>query len=196
MLAEQIGDRGAEKTKFEFGFDLKFIKALFSSEKEINETNSTKITDIENYLASHDMLGLHSENKPWIKGILDSIHYDLEGNANLFICNEVENVSIALIGSKKNIVGESSSTSAGLGYWSDSLNGELIKIYNQVEKDPDKKMQTENMRNMDRLPFVISCLQDDRIEPRKIEFVAKKICQLSENGKMYILATPLYIAIV
>jgi hypothetical protein len=199
MLFAEIDDKEKSKLAFELGINLGIFRATMKREQiQAEETQYSKLNLILKSLEKQNQIGTVESSKPYFKATANMCWGEFPDTGLIYFTGEEQDNIFGLGGSLKHVIGyqnikelqeKTGSRVAGieksliekLGL--EPLRKDLISDINELKK-PKIDLQSIIEQTHERLTGG---------ESGKVDFVARRLYQDSENAPKIVLGTPIYV---
>ena len=176
---------------------------LFEAQQKTFDSQIARLNIVEEHILSSNEVGTATQKRPWLRGTLDAKFVDIGNDAILFVARKA-NTFLALGGSAHHLIGGARPDPVNIPFsYLYRLTRALTSLVERnpefLLKLPEKDMKTEISAagNFDAwMQVIFKAWSDPAPIPQRIEFLAKRlVSQKTHNGKVFTLATPLYVAL-
>jgi hypothetical protein len=193
LFYDQIASPDIEKTGAEYGVDLKILKWVGKRETEKVVTRMTKLERVVEFIEGSNKVGTVDAPSTYFAGALDMRWGSLFGDMALFV-GETSQTGVALGGSVKHIIGESSG-----GIPPSSALPAIFSVFKKhtdaeiLHDDRYSKMATTSPQ--DDLRYAWQVAASFRAPTQRLEFLARNYLFGPVAEKNTLLGTPFYVAL-
>jgi hypothetical protein len=207
MLLPQVPYAFKQKVSGEVGFDIKILSGKIKTQTSTLDDRVSRLATVENHIMLTQPVGTVQKPDIWIKGTLKMAFGYLGPDTKVVgFSGKDKGVSLLLAGSSAHVVGASpTDAEIGRGF---SFLPRLLKYLEEATRMSDEAGGAESDKVAKLLGghsgdskqqnwlTLIRHGARDALETVEIEFLAKRLMETGEIGKMAILATPLFVAMV
>jgi len=193
LFYDQIASSDIEKTGAEYGIDVKILKWVGKRETEKVITRMTKLERVVEFIQSSMKVGTVDAPSTYFAGVLDMRWGSLFGDMALFV-GETSQTGVALGGSVKHIIGESSGGIPG--------TSALPAIFSVFKKHTDAEIlhnerysDTSTTTPADDLRYAWQVAEGFQAPTQRLEFLARNYLFGPVADKNILLGTPFYVAL-